>query len=89
MSSSWATTTPLPSTVGDLRIAFLRFLFNFTPQSYGVDQTKFGLPESYNAQEPLRNNPDPCVAGFSDFLQSEYGSYRFGHQQKLLLSCPA
>jgi len=56
-----------PSTVGDLRIAFLRFLFNFTPQSYGVDQTKFGLPESYNAQEPLRNNPDPCVAGFSDF----------------------
>ena len=56
-----------PSTVGELRIAFLRFLFNFTPQSYGVDQTKFGLPESYNAQEPLRNNPDPCVAGFSDF----------------------
>ena len=32
-----------PSTVGDLRIAFLRFLFNFTPQSYGVDQTKFAV----------------------------------------------
>ncbi len=56
-----------PSTVGDLRIAFLRFLFNYTPQSFGVDQTKFGLPASYNEQEPLRNNPDPCVAGFSDF----------------------
>ncbi len=56
-----------PSTVGDLRVAFLRFLFNYTPQSFGVDQTKFGLPASYNQQEPLRNNPDPCVAGFSDF----------------------
>jgi hypothetical protein len=56
-----------PSTVGELRVAFLRFLFNYTPQSYGVDQTKFGLPADYNAQEPLRNNPDPCVAGFSDF----------------------
>jgi hypothetical protein len=55
------------STVGELRVAFLRFLFNFTPQSYGVDQTKFGLPADYNTQEPLRNNPDPCVAGFSDF----------------------
>ena len=56
-----------PSTVGDLRVAFLRFLFNYTPQSYLVDQTKFGLPAGYNSQEPLRNNPDPCVAGFSDF----------------------
>jgi hypothetical protein len=63
-----------PTTIGDLRIAFLRFLFNFTPQSAGVDQTKFGLPASYNSQELFRNNPIPCVAGFSDFCNQNMGN---------------
>jgi hypothetical protein len=63
-----------PTTIGDLRVAFLRFTFNFTPQSAGVDQTKFGLPASYDSQELFRNNPIPCVAGFSDFCNQNMGN---------------
>jgi hypothetical protein len=65
------TYTLSPSTVLDLRVAFLRFLYDRVPQTLGVDLTTFGLPAALNNQVSFRVIPTPVVQGFSDIWSSQ------------------
>jgi hypothetical protein len=60
------TYTFTPTTIGDFRVAFLRFVYDRTPESLGVDLTTFGWPASLNNQVAFRHIPTPCVQGFTD-----------------------
>src|SRR5439155_25939762 len=55
-----------PTTIGDFRVAYLRFVYDRTPESLGVDLTTFGLPASLNNQVAFRHIPTPCVQGYTD-----------------------
>ncbi|MGH9843304.1 MAG: carboxypeptidase regulatory-like domain-containing protein [Blastocatellia bacterium] len=54
------------NTVADFRIAYLRFIYDRTPASLGVDLTTFGLPAALNRQVAFTHIPTPCVQGFTD-----------------------
>jgi hypothetical protein len=58
-----------PTTVGDFRIAFLRFVYNRVPGSQGFDLSQYGAGwSSLNSQVQYRNQPIPVVEGFSDYF---------------------
>jgi len=50
-----------PSTVFDLRLAFIRFQYARTPASLGLDLTSFGLPAALNNEVSFRVIPTPVV----------------------------
>ncbi len=54
------------NTIGDFRFAYLRFIYDRTPESLGVDLTTFGWPASLNRQVAFQHIPTPCVQGFTD-----------------------
>lgn len=60
-----------PTTIGDLRIAFLRFSYQRTPESLGVDLTEYGWPAFLNNQVSFRVVPTPVVQGYSDIFSSQ------------------
>jgi hypothetical protein len=60
------TYTITPTTIADLRLAFFRFTFLSTPQSFGVDLTTYAWPAYLNSQVAYREDPMPCVQGFSE-----------------------
>ncbi|MBA3439084.1 MAG: TonB-dependent receptor [Pyrinomonadaceae bacterium] len=59
-----------PTTIADFRLAYLRFVYDRTPESLGVDLTTFGLPAFLNNQVAFRHIPTPCVQGFEDVFCS-------------------
>ena len=65
------TFTLSPTTVLDLRVAFLRFKYGRTPGSLGTDLTKFGLPAALNSEVSFQVIPTPVVQGFSDIWTSQ------------------
>ena len=60
-----------PTTIGDIRIAFVRFSYQRTPESLGVDLTQYGWPAFLNNQVSFRVVPTPVVQGFSDIFSSQ------------------
>ena len=54
------------NTIADFRVAYLRFIYDRTPESLGVDLASFGWPASLNNQVAFRHIPTPCVQGFTD-----------------------
>lgn len=46
-----------PTTIADLRIAFLRFVYDRTAKSLGTDVTSFGWPASYQSQIAFPSDP--------------------------------
>jgi hypothetical protein len=67
------TYTFTPSTVGDIRLSFLRFTYSSVPQSFGSNVTQWGWPASLNSQETWNEVPYPTVQGFPDFGQEVTG----------------
>jgi hypothetical protein len=60
-----------PTTILDLRISWLRFVYDRTPVTLGSDLTKFGLPANLNNQVSFQVIPTPVVTGFSDVWTSQ------------------
>jgi len=60
-----------PSTVFDLRLAFIRFQYARTPATLGLDLTSFGLPAALNNQVSFRVIPTPVVQQFNDIWTSQ------------------
>ncbi len=54
------------NTIADFRISYLRFVYDRTPESLGVDLTTFGWPANLNSQVAFQHIPTPCVQGFTD-----------------------
>ena len=54
------------NTIADFRIGWLRFIYDRTPESLGVDLTSFGWPASLNRQVAFQHIPTPCVQGYTD-----------------------
>lgn len=65
------TYTLSPTTIMDLRITWLRFVYDRTPTSLGTDLTKYGFPASLNNQVSFQVIPTPVVQGFSDVWTSQ------------------
>jgi Carboxypeptidase regulatory-like domain len=65
------TYTISPTTIADLRISWLRFVYDRTPTTLGTDLTKFGFPASLNNQVSFQVIPTPVVQGFSDVWTSQ------------------
>ena len=65
------TYTISPTTIADLRISFLRFVYDRTPTTLGTDLTKFGFPAALNNQVSFQVIPTPIVTGFSDVWSSQ------------------
>jgi Carboxypeptidase regulatory-like domain len=65
------TYTLSPTTIADLRISFLRFVYDRTPTTLGTDLTKFGFPAALNNQVSFQVIPTPVVQGFSDVWTSQ------------------
>ncbi|MBI3696691.1 MAG: carboxypeptidase regulatory-like domain-containing protein [Acidobacteria bacterium] len=64
-----------PNTIGDFRIAFLRFSYDRIPLTAGYDLTQLGWPASLNNQVAFRVQPIPIVTGYSGvFSTSGTGS---------------
>jgi len=58
-----------PNTIGDLRVGFLRFVYNRVPGSQGFDLSQYGPGWSgLNSQVQYRNQPIPVVEGFADYF---------------------
>lgn len=60
-----------PTTIGDIRLAFVRFSYQRTPESLGVDLTQYGWPSYLNNQVSFRVVPTPVVQGFTDIFSSQ------------------
>jgi hypothetical protein len=56
-----------PNTVMDLRYSFLRFAFDRSPGTQGIDLTTLGFPSSFGDQigNPLRHVPNQFVSGMA------------------------
>jgi hypothetical protein len=65
------TFTLTPTTILDLRLTWIRFVYDRTPNSLGTDLTKFGLPASLNNQVSFQVIPTPVVQNFSDVWTSQ------------------
>lgn len=52
-----------PTTMADLRLAFLRFVYDRTPETHDLDYSTVGFPAAWNSQLPLRSIPIAQVAG--------------------------
>ncbi len=63
------------TTIGDVRIAWLRYEYNNTNQSLGTDLTKFGWPQSLISQFLFTSDPVPVVQGYNDILSGSGVSY--------------
>ncbi|MCS6952252.1 MAG: TonB-dependent receptor, partial [Bryobacteraceae bacterium] len=60
------TYTVSPTTVLDVRLAFLRFSYDRTPETLGYDLTQLGWPSELNRQVVFRVQPIPRVQGYND-----------------------
>src|SRR5262245_22885164 len=58
------------NSIADFRVAYLRFVYDRTPESLGVDLSTFGWPASLNSQVAFQHIPTPCVQGFTDVFCS-------------------
>jgi hypothetical protein len=65
------TYTLSPTTILDLRLTFLRFVYARSPATLGTDLTTYGLPAALNNQVSFKVIPTPVVQGFSDFWTSQ------------------
>jgi hypothetical protein len=65
------TYTISPTTIADLRISWLRFVYDRTPTTLGADLTKFGFPAALNSQVSFQVIPTPIVNGFSDIWSTQ------------------
>ncbi|HMF75855.1 MAG TPA: carboxypeptidase-like regulatory domain-containing protein [Bryobacteraceae bacterium] len=65
------TFTLTPTTILDLRLTWIRFVYDRTPLSLGTDLTQFGMPASLNDQVSFRVIPTPVVQGFTDVWTSQ------------------
>ncbi|MES1260762.1 MAG: carboxypeptidase-like regulatory domain-containing protein, partial [Acidobacteriota bacterium] len=65
------TYTISPTTIADLRISWLRFVYDRTPTTLGTDLTKFGFPAALNSQVSFQVIPTPVVTGFSDVWSTQ------------------
>ena len=65
------TYTISPTTIADLRLSFLRFVYDRTPTTLGTDLTKFGFPAALNNQVSFQVIPTPVVTGFSDIWSTQ------------------
>ncbi len=54
-----------PTTIGDFRIAYLRFSYDRIPLTVGYDLTQLGWPASLNNQVAFRVQPIPIVTGYN------------------------
>ncbi len=64
-----------PTTIGDFRIAYLRFSYDRTPLTLGYDLTQLGWPAALNNQVAFRVQPIPLVTGYNGvFSTSGTGS---------------
>ena len=61
-----------PTTIGDLRVSFLRFDYTRIPESTGIDLTTLGFPASMNSLVTFRTLPEVRVPGYVDIFTS-YG----------------
>jgi hypothetical protein len=52
-----------PTTIGDLRLSFLRFYYDRTPETLGLDESSIGFPASWNSIMPFRMLPGMTVSG--------------------------
>lgn len=72
------TYTFTPTTIGDLRLAFLRFRYDRVPGSLGMDMTTLGLPSYYKALE-FPALPVIVATGYNEgreqFIQDRNNSY--------------
>ena len=55
-----------PTTIGDFRVAFLRFVYRPHPREPRRRPHDLGWPASLNNQVTFRHIPTPCVQGFTD-----------------------
>ncbi len=60
------TYTMSPTTVLDVRLAFLRFSYDRTPETLGYDLTQLGWPAEFNNLVAFRVQPIPRVQGYND-----------------------
>jgi hypothetical protein len=60
-----------PNTILDVRLTWIRFVYDRTPNSLGTDLTKFGLPASLDNQVSFQVIPTPVVQNFSDVWTSQ------------------
>ncbi len=54
-----------PTTIGDFRIAYLRFSYDRIPLTLGYDLTQLGWPAALNNQVAFRVQPIPLVTGYN------------------------
>lgn len=52
--------------IADVRLSYLRFIYDRSPESLGVDLTTFGWPAALNSQVAYTHIPTPCVQGYTD-----------------------
>jgi hypothetical protein len=60
-----------PTTILDIRVNYLRFVYDRAPSSLGVDLTKFGWPASLNSQVAWRHIPTVVPQGFDAIWGSQ------------------
>ena len=72
-----------PTTIFDLRLNYVRFRYNRSPASQGIDLTQFAWPTSLanSIAEPLRHIPTPCVESYSLFCAQGTGSTIIARQE--------
>ncbi len=74
-----------PTTILDLRASWLRFRYDRSPASQGIDLAQFAWPSSLVSEIPenFRHIPTPCVEGYSLFCAQGTGSIIIGRQENL------
>ncbi len=53
-----------PTTILDVRVSYLRFSYNRTPETLGFNLADLGWPASLNSQVAYNPEPSPCITGF-------------------------
>ena len=72
-----------PTTILDLRLNWVRFRYNRSPASQGIDLSQFAWPDSLTSQIPevFRHIPTPCVESYGLFCAQGTGSTIIGRQE--------
>ena len=72
-----------PTTILDIRLNWVRFRYDRSPASQGIDLSQFAWPDSLTSQIPeaFRHIPTPCVESYSLFCAQGTGSTIIGRQE--------
>ena len=72
-----------PTTILDIRLNWVRFRYDRSPASQGIDLSQFAWPDSLISQIPenFRHIPTPCVESYSLFCAQGTGSTIIGRQE--------